>query len=245
MEEEHVALIAAADGGAAADVRGIDPPAYQEPAHVPGYARRHHHPGKAAAAVSGTVVRSAFWHLLHLWRPDRSMASAAAILLSGMTVLTFLFLGESRTASSMALQRGRIDRRSWHGSSFGGANNLGHLGPGRGGAGAVATDRISVAALIEQEIGGDHGGVARRIVGRRDLDEVSATDGAVPSLSSRNILNLRGHYVHDEHWSPYASYLYDRPREELDAEQEEYVAKMAAVREEWGAWDFSDPGLDL
>ena len=230
MEEEHVALIAAADGGAAADVRGIDPPAYQEPAHVPGYARRHHHPGKAAAAVSGTVVRSAFWHLLHLWRPDRSMASAAAILLSGMTVLTFLFLGESRTASSMALQRGRIDRRSWHGSSFGGANNLGHLGPGRGGAGAVATDRISVAALIEQH---------------EPLVPVSATDGAVPSLSSRNILNLRGHYVHDEHWSPYASYLYDRPREELDAEQEEYVAKMAAVREEWGAWDFSDPGLDL
>ena len=31
----------------------------------------------------------------------------------------------------------------------------------------------------------------------------------------------------------------------LESPFDEYVAKMAAVREEWGAWDFSDPGLDL
>ena len=44
----------------------------------------------------------------------------------------------------------------------------------------------------------------------------------------------------DEHFSPYASHLYNRSASELTAEQEEYVAKMESVRSRWGAWDFVD-----
>ena len=40
--------------------------------------------------------------------------------------------------------------------------------------------------------------------------------------------------------SPFSSFLYDRPKEELQQEQEEYVIKMKHVREEWGAWSFED-----
>ena len=68
----------------------------------------------------------------------------------------------------------------------------------------------------------------------------SAVKHAIPSLGRPNIENLYGHYVHDEHHSPFSSYLYQRPKEELEAEQKEYEVKMKKVREEWGAWDFKD-----
>ena len=81
---------------------------------------------------------------------------------------------------------------------------------------------------------------------RRNLSEKDiiipkeSTKVAIPSLARENIENLHGHYVHDEHRSPFASFLYDRPKEELDAEQKEYVEKMNKVRNVWGAWDFND-----
>ena len=68
----------------------------------------------------------------------------------------------------------------------------------------------------------------------------SAVEHAIPSLGEPNIINLHGHYVHDEHRSPYSSLSYDRPKEELRQEQAEYVAKMQKIREEWGMWSFKD-----
>lgn len=68
----------------------------------------------------------------------------------------------------------------------------------------------------------------------------SATPNAVESLDEENIRNLRGHYLHDEHRSPFASYLYDRTKEELQEEQHEYLKKMETIRKEYGAWDFHD-----
>jgi len=68
----------------------------------------------------------------------------------------------------------------------------------------------------------------------------SASPNAVESLDEENIRNLRGHYLHDEHRSPFASYLYDRPVEELKKEQEEFEKKLDQVRKEYGAWDFHD-----
>jgi len=81
---------------------------------------------------------------------------------------------------------------------------------------------------------------------RRKLSEsnviipTSAVKHAIPSLGKENIENLHGHYVHDEHRSPFASFLYNRTKEELDAEQEDYVQRMSKIRDEWGAWDFND-----
>lgn len=63
---------------------------------------------------------------------------------------------------------------------------------------------------------------------------------AIPSIWEHNIINLHGHYVHDEHRSPFSSFLYKRPKEELLKEQEEFKKKMEEVRREWGAWGFRD-----
>lgn len=68
----------------------------------------------------------------------------------------------------------------------------------------------------------------------------SAVSHAVQSIAAPNIVNLQGHYFHDEHRSPWASGLYDRPNEELEQEQKEYVEKMNKVREEHGFWSFKD-----
>ncbi|GFH56469.1 predicted protein [Chaetoceros tenuissimus] len=68
----------------------------------------------------------------------------------------------------------------------------------------------------------------------------SPTPNAVQSLSEENIMNLHGHYAHDEHRSPFASFLYNRTKEELEQEQKEYIEKMNQIRQEWGAWDFND-----
>ena len=68
----------------------------------------------------------------------------------------------------------------------------------------------------------------------------SPTPNAVQSLYEENIMNLHGHYAHDEHRSPFASFLYNRTKEELDQEQKEYLEKMNQIRQEWGAWDFND-----
>ena len=71
----------------------------------------------------------------------------------------------------------------------------------------------------------------------------SAVKHAIPSLSRQNIENIFGHYIHDEHQSPYSSFLYKRPQNELDQEQKEYEEKMSRVREEWGAWNFTDENI--
>eukprot|EP00537_Pseudo-nitzschia_pungens_P007589 CAMPEP_0172357806 /NCGR_PEP_ID=MMETSP1060-20121228/2136_1 /TAXON_ID=37318 /ORGANISM="Pseudo-nitzschia pungens, Strain cf. cingulata" /LENGTH=1002 /DNA_ID=CAMNT_0013078649 /DNA_START=148 /DNA_END=3156 /DNA_ORIENTATION=+ len=101
--------------------------------------------------------------------------------------------------------------------SFGGINNVAHPG---GAKAASKGEGITAADII----------IPKSNVGH-----------AISSLNRPNILNLWGHYVHDEHRSPYASHLYDATKEELEERQEKFVEKMKKVREEWGAWDFRDP----
>ncbi len=85
------------------------------------------------------------------------------------------------------------------------------------------------------------GARTRRILAEKEVKiPKSAVEHAVPSLGRPNIENLFGHYVHDEHHSPFSSHMYNRTKVELKAEQEEYEAKMDKIRKEWGAWDFRD-----
>jgi len=104
--------------------------------------------------------------------------------------------------------------------SFGGVNNAAHPG----GAKAAANGE----------------GIAFEDI----LIPKSNVGHAIPSLNRANLVNLVGHYMHDEHRSPYASHLYEATKEELDERQKKYIEKMAKVREEWGAWDFRDPRDD-
>jgi hypothetical protein len=78
-----------------------------------------------------------------------------------------------------------------------------------------------------------------------DTSSSSSSTNAVRSLSPQNILNLNGHYLHDEHRSPYASPLYDAPEDVLQSIQEAHIKRMKKIREEWGAWSFVDPGEDM
>ena len=80
----------------------------------------------------------------------------------------------------------------------------------------------------------------RKLSGANVIIPTSAVKHAIPSLGKENIANLHGHYVHDEHRSPFASFLYNKTKEELVAEQEDYVQRMSKIRGEWGAWDFND-----
>lgn len=101
--------------------------------------------------------------------------------------------------------------------TFGGINNIAHPG---GAKAAARGEGIAFEDII----------IPKSNVGH-----------AVPSLNRPNIVNSWGHYVHDEHRSPYASHLYNATKEELEKRQEKYIEKMKKVRQEWGAWDFRDP----
>jgi hypothetical protein len=85
---------------------------------------------------------------------------------------------------------------------------------------------------------------AQHAASQYDASTGTTDTNAVRSLSHQNILNLNGHYLHDEHRSPYASPLYDTPDDVLQSIQEAYIKKMMKVREEWGAWSFVDPSED-
>lgn len=104
--------------------------------------------------------------------------------------------------------------KRFHQDGFGGIYNIGHA-PGARAYRHLATN---VPVIIPK----------------------SASPNAVESLGEENIRNLRGHYLHDEHRSPFASYLYDRPVEDLKKEQDEYEKKLDQIRKEYGAWDFHD-----
>jgi len=114
---------------------------------------------------------------------------------------------------------------TFHQSGFGGLQNRGH--------------RTGEKAYRRSLEGEDEYGPPAVII------PVSAVPHAVPSLTEHNINNFHGHYVHDEHRSPFASFLYNRTKEEREAEQVEYTVKMNAVREEWGAWDFGEEYTEI
>jgi len=85
-----------------------------------------------------------------------------------------------------------------------------------------------------------HPAGAKHLKGK-DMSHVTIpSHGKIKSLSYQNILNHWGHYVHDEYFSPFSSFLYDRPKKELEAEQADFERKMSKIRKDWGAWSFYD-----
>jgi hypothetical protein len=107
------------------------------------------------------------------------------------------------------------------GEGFGGVNNIAHPA---GAKAAMQGEGLAFADIL----------IPRSNVGH-----------AIPSLNRPNVINHWGHYVHDEHRSPYASHLYDQPRENLEEQQQAFLKKMQKIRDEWGAWEFSDPKENL
>jgi hypothetical protein len=141
-------------------------------------------------------------------------------LLKGLTcLLVGFFLGSSSTYVILEFRKPKSPTTSYkslkkkiHTSGFGGINNIAQPG----GAKAYAEG---------------HGWA-------HDPSLYSIpTSNIVHSLSAENILNHRGHYIHDEHRSPYASHLYGgKSKAYLEEQQRLFVEKMNAVRREWGAW---------
>ena len=157
--------------------------------------------------------------------PQSTFSVQNLLLLSGLAALTFLFVDNADVALELIHANflgSQIDesagyRPAPHANSFGGENNVGHPG------GAKAASQGIGVAFEDIVIPVGNFGQASR------------------SLNAENIVNLLGHYMHDEHRSPYGSHLYDKPKEFLDEEQAKYEEKMDRVREEWGAWSFQDP----
>ena len=198
--------------------------------------------GALVAALLGTLstASSSLFQYLSGHQPPAASAHAAhhhqsafsvrnLLLLAGLAVLTFLFVDNADVALELIHSQftsSQIDESAGyrpappHAPSFGGENNVGHPG----GAKAASEGK----------------GVAFRDI----VIPVANFGQASRSLNAENIVNLLGHYLHDEHRSPYASHLYDKSKDELEAEQAQYVAKMDQVREEWGAWSFRDPNPD-
>ncbi|KAL3942006.1 MAG: hypothetical protein SGBAC_003718 [Bacillariaceae sp.] len=144
--------------------------------------------------------------------------SAKIVALIVLAVLVAVFLVQIDSAvSDDVMEESEFVTHKVHGSTFGGSNNL----ASPGGAKAAA----QLAGVAYEDI----------------IVPVSNVGHATPSLNEANIRNLVGHYMHDEHRSPYSSHLYDKPKEFLEEQQEKHLAKMKRVREEWGAWNMRDP----
>eukprot|EP00978_Attheya_sp_CCMP212_P047983 scaffold457119_cov126-Attheya_sp.AAC.1 len=120
--------------------------------------------------------------------------------------------------------------------SIGGVNNVGQP---RGAKAAAAGQGVAF-----QDIDIPVNNNANANAGAAKSSSSSGHPVASASLNIVNIVNHWGHYMHDEHRSPYASHLYDHPKEFLDAEQAKFVKKMEQVWKEWGAWSFQDDPPD-
>lgn len=149
----------------------------------------------------------------------------STLMLLAVFVTLFLFQADGAVTTEFEKVDYTVEKvhgANGHGNSFGGINNIAHPG---GAKAAANNEGVAFADIIIPESNVGH---------------------AVKSLNEANIKNLWGHYVHDEHRSPYASFRYaSKTKEELEEEQESYVRKMKRVREEWGAWDFADPNPNL
>ena len=106
--------------------------------------------------------------------------------------------------------------KTFHQSGFGGEFNVGHS--------PSAAHRSSTR---------------HRLLAEAVLPQ-AANSHDIPSITEQNIINEYGHWYYDEHKSPFASTLYNRTKEELQQEQEDFEEKMKKVRKEWGAWEFND-----
>lgn len=197
--------------------------------------------------------------------PKKSTTTRAWI---GVVVIVLIVAGivcTKNDASSLdndrnikAVQQQQKTPKQWHnkphtGSSFGGVNNIAQP------AGAKAAAALAACEQLQEQADDDndkeqheacHEGQGEMTAALQQIHPADITiprsnvGHAIPSLNWYNILNHVGHYVHDEHRSPYASHLYaGKTRQELEAEQAAFVQKMQKVRDTWGAWDFNDPSL--
>ncbi|KAG7359209.1 hypothetical protein IV203_015798 [Nitzschia inconspicua] len=124
------------------------------------------------------------------------------------------------------------------GSSFGGLNNVAQPAGAKAAAASITTSSSSSLSMDDDQT--DDGYYFASLY--QDIVIPKSNVGhAIPSLNAHNVLNLWGHYVHDEFRSPYASHLYDKPKEELERQQTLHEQKMEQIRTEWGMWKFQDP----
>jgi len=174
---------------------------------------------RRAYTVSLSALRDAKVSLSRMKEHKVSVIVGLALLAGLLLVLQMDFEKPLAHLDQAASTTTRKKQVTPHGkSSFGGINNVAHPG----GAKAAANGE---GIAFAQDI----------------LIPTSNVGHAVASLSRPNIINLWGHYVHDEHRSPYASHLYDKPVEFLEEQQSKFLAKMEAVRAEYGAWEMKDP----
>jgi hypothetical protein len=125
-----------------------------------------------------------------------------------MTYLTIETTGAARPTAV-----GTPKGPKFHASGFGGINNIAQPGGAKAHAAGLGLANDPDLVIPTSNLGRE-----------------------VQSMARENVINHRGHYVHDEHRSPYASHLYDQPKDFLDEQQAKYRRKMEAVRQEWGAW---------
>lgn len=171
--------------------------------------------------------------LFGVWERQHRFAKGLSCLVIGFVIgtsLTSLGSGTPKAQTSPTTNSNTIIKKI-HSSGFGGINNIAQP------AGAKAYAAAAAAGSSPDD----------------DLLYIPTSNfgHAVPSLTRENVLNRRGHYVHDEHRSPYASHLYgDKSKAQLDDEQERFLKQMDTVRKEWGAWsdiedgDYDMPGVD-
>ena len=163
---------------------------------------------------------------MSVWERQPRTAKGLTCLVGGFLIGICITFITAESGSAPAPASGSSTTK-FHSSNFGGINNIAQPGGAKAHAAGL--------------------GLAN------DPDLFIPTDNlghAVPSIDRENIINHRGHCVHDEHRSPYASHLYDKPKAFLEDQQARFLTKMEQVRKEWGAWsdiedDVARPAADF
>jgi hypothetical protein len=154
-----------------------------------------------------------------LWDRQSRIAKGFIALLIGVLVGSGITMISFESKAEEDYLQGIGHQKFHSGSNFGGINNIAQPGGAKAHAAGLglANDEFFIPT--------------------------SNLGYAVPSLGRENIINQYGHYIHDEHRSPYASHLYGgRTKEWLQEQQDIYMRKMQKVRETWGAWTDIDDG---
>ena len=181
-------------------------------------------PEEGSASRSSRASTLSTW--FGIWERQPRLAKGLTCLVIGFligTSLTYLSLESAAQAptSPMMNPTSSVVKKKVHSSGFGGINNIAQPAGAKAHAAAAAAGEGGLPPVQE------------------DLFYIPTSNlgHAIPSLLQENLLNHRGHYVHDEHRSPYASHLYGGMTQAyLNDQQEQFVQHMEAVRREWGAW---------
>ena len=165
-------------------------------------------PTRNGVQVRASQARTCFG----VWERQPRLAKGLECLVVGFligTSITYLTVESTGAGPSGATPKST----KFHSSGFGGINNIAQPGGAKAHAAGLGLANDPDLFIPTSNLGRE-----------------------IQSIARENVINHRGHYVHDEHRSPYASHLYDRPKAALEEEQAKYVRKMEAVRQEWGAW---------